>query len=237
MSNFKSAVLSVVGSRLLSKATVLSNEAVGNDFRKIEIKSDSLKNSSWRAGSKIQIDTGEWNLRTYTPLSLDSEKGLLSFLAFLPGTGPGAQWAKSVKPGSETHFKGPDGSIDFSQGLKSLMVFGDETSFGLAAGIKKTLGTQAKVEFLFEVSSQEGVSTALESLNLDSAILFEKSPGIQVSLELMAALLKLKSENPTCEWTLSGRAQSIQAIRKNLSSAGSKTLTKVYWSEGKTGLD
>jgi ferric-chelate reductase (NADPH) len=240
MSKLKSAVLSLVGPKLLSKAKIFSNEAVGPGFRMITLESDSLHHSTWAAGGKVQINTGEWVMRTYTPLSIDSAKGQMTLLAFVSGAGPGSRWAKSARGGDTTNFKGPDGKIKLPTEGERLVIFGDETSFGLAAGIKRTLGADTVIDFIFEVSSEEISKAALVELRLTNAQLFPKNTGVSVHANLSATLLKLFSKQSGMQCVLSGRAQSIQALRKSLQNAGvqgGQLMTKVYWSEGKVGLD
>jgi ferric-chelate reductase (NADPH) len=240
MSNLKSKILSVVGPSILPKAKVVSNDAIGSNFRMIKFESESLRNSVWSPGSKVQINTGNWNMRTYTPISIDQKNGQMKILVYLTGTGPGSEWAKSLQPGQLTNFKGPDGMVNLSKSSDRVVLFGDETSFGLAAGIKSVLGPEAVIDFIFEVSSPEGSKIALVELNLSNAKTFPKRSGAGVVPALSEAILQLHRASNGIQFILSGRAQSIQMVRTTLQGAGlngSQMLVKVYWSQGKAGLD
>src|SRR5947208_11720096 len=71
--------------------------------------------------------------RTYTPMSWDAVNGRTRMLTFAHGDGPGSRWASGLREDDTCQFFGPRHSLDLS-GLESpVVLFGDETSFGLAA--------------------------------------------------------------------------------------------------------
>ena len=254
MANFKSAVLSLVGPRLLAKARVTSNLALGESFRHITIESDAFANMTWNPGAKIQLNTGQWEMRTYTPISIDPAKLQLEFVAYLAGMGPGAEWAKSARAGDIINIKGPDGSLRLSPQAGRIVVFGDETAFGLAHGIHRSLSISAEgpakvshpidVHFVFEVTSPDRSKPALEHLGLNGAQLFPKDHGDgfegNIDRKLQALLLEFAKKDGLAQVILAGRAKSIQALRKAALASGvssRKLITKVYWAEGRSGLE
>jgi ferric-chelate reductase (NADPH) len=238
MADVKSAILSVIGSKVLSKAKVVLNETVSEHFHFIDLESESLVSCVFMSGRKIQIDTGDWVLRTYTPISIDSKRGVVRVLAFLPGKGPGSAWAQSVKVGTSTHFKGPDGSKSLHPDSTSLSVFGDETTFGLAIGLDQTSGRQNSSHFAFEVSKIKESETVLQTLGLKNYSLHEKSSSF--NLEFLKLHTQSVSDPNHHQWVIAGKAQTIQTIRSHLKSLNapmSQLITKAYWAEGKKGLD
>ena len=239
MANLKSAILSVIGPKFLSEARITSNAPIGEDFRLIEFESRSLLNVAWVPGAKVQINTGSWVLRTYTPISIDPEQGRMKVLAFLPGRGPAAGWAKTTQAGDATHFKGPDGELKIADSQAPLVIFGDETAIGLAIGVREKFKAKRSVKLVLEVTSTEGAQKALRQIGIEDADLFEKGEGSTVDAELLKRLATL-SKTATTQFLLAGRAQSIQAVRTYLKQAQvphSAAITKVYWSEGRAGLD
>jgi hypothetical protein len=57
-------------------ARVVEIENIG-PYRLVTLGGDALRNASWRAGDKIQIQLGGCVQRTYTPLDWDVDNGRL----------------------------------------------------------------------------------------------------------------------------------------------------------------
>jgi ferric-chelate reductase (NADPH) len=238
MADVKSAILGVIGSKILTKAKVVLNETVSEHFHFIDLESESLVGTVFMPGRKIQIDTGNWVLRTYTPFSIDSKRGVVRVLAYLSGKGPGSAWAQSVKPGSATHFKGPDGSKSLPPDTASLSVFGDETTFGLAYGLDQSFGQQKLSHFAFEVSQSKEAETVLQTLGLKNYSLHEKPASF--SAEFLKSHLQSITDLRHHQWIIAGKVQTIQTLRSQLQSFNApmtQLITKAYWAEGKKGLD
>ena len=107
----KRAVLNVVGPRLLLSARIAEVHEASENFRFIDIESEAFKSMVLRPGEKVQINTGAWCLRTYTPLSLDAEEGRLGILAYVHGQGPGSRWAAQARAGDPCQLLGPRPSL------------------------------------------------------------------------------------------------------------------------------
>lgn len=239
MSKLKSAILSVVGPRLFPEAKICSNQELGEHFRLIEMESESLMRLAWSPGDRVQVNTGDWRLRTYTPLVIDTRRARMQILTFLPGHGPGSAWASSAKMNDVVKFKGPDGSIQISDLKKPILLFGDETSLGLAAGLSRHCGKRQGVQFVFEVSAQDEVRRVLENVGVDEARLAPKVDGVAIHSEVLDRIFEYGDALKSYQVILSGRAQSIQVLRTQLrKTVPSLSITvKPYWSQGKTGLD
>jgi NADPH-dependent ferric siderophore reductase len=240
MPDIKRMLISVIGPRLLPVARIVGNEAVSPHFRCIELESESLSGSLWEAGSKVQINTGDWMMRTYTPLSIDPAKARMTILAFLPGHGPGSAWASSAKPGDTTQFVSPQSSIKVSKLEPPVVLFGDETAFGLALSLKTQLGTQGVLGLFLEVSSPQESQQVLSRFGIDDAVFYQKNEDLTIASQIVESLQKTSGGLKDCQIVLAGRAQSIQTIRAQLKSAqipAARMTTKAYWSQGKAGLD
>ncbi|RYZ71034.1 MAG: siderophore-interacting protein, partial [Proteobacteria bacterium] len=155
MASLKQTILGWVGDKFLETATVSSVESVSENFRIITLHAAALTKVRWASGGKIQINVGEWNVRTYTPVSIDSETGQLRIVAYLHGKGPGSRWASEIKVGDECQYLGPRESLAPDSKLKPVVVFGDETSLGLAATCRKLGGENSHYHFVFEVTDVE----------------------------------------------------------------------------------
>lgn len=200
---------------IFTSARVARTERVAETFRLIDLEMETI----WRAGDKLQIETGFFDLRTYTPLMTAPHR--LRLLTYLHGNGPGSQWAASVKAGAQIRVKGPARSVEiYEEGGGAF--FGDETSFAVAShtGCEK---------FVFEVDCLEDARAALDAVEIGKATLIEKERD-GAHLERCATALGNEARY------LVGNAQSIRTVRSLLADR-SQVRTKAYWSPGKKGFD
>lgn len=202
-------------------------ETLSPHFRLIDLEGKALRGVAWMPGQKLQVMLGAGLLaRTYTPMLWDAERGATRLLAYAHGDGPGSHWGSNIAPGDSVSFFGPRRSLDAS-GLVSLTLFGDETSFALAAA----LGMAAR--FVFEVKSAAECRPVLDALGLGNATMVERQPD-DTHLETIEAALEGE------HFILTGRASAIQRLSRTLKVRGtpsSAIRAKAYWAPGKRGLD
>jgi ferric-chelate reductase (NADPH) len=238
MSALKRTILSVVGPHVLSEGRVADVNEVSEHFRFIDIESAIFKTAVLRPGEKVQINTGDWNLRTYTPISINSESARLGILAFIHGKGPGSLWAAMAQVGDSCFFLGPRPSLKLPESEEPLVFYGDETAIAAATSLKRRFEIGKIAKFIFEVSNPEEVRSIVDDLGLTNVEITQKSSsGIVSEIAFEAVTANVKN---SCQIILAGRAQSIQQVRRRLDSLSfpkAKITTKVYWSEGKAGLD
>lgn len=216
---------------------VLSVEDIGSAFRLLALGGEALRGVDWTAGDKIQIQMGRWTQRTYTPMSWDAEHGTTRILLNLHTDGPGGQWARSVRAGDDCIVFGPRSSLDLQKVRAPAILFGDETSFGLAAALS---GQVPGVPLLFEVASAPEARAALDRLALHGAQLHVRLPGDAHWPGLAEALSVWLQSHPAADLVLTGKARSIQHMQRTIrtqSIACGRCLAKAYWAPGKTGLD
>ncbi|HVK60712.1 MAG TPA: hypothetical protein VM432_04140, partial [Bdellovibrionales bacterium] len=109
-------------------------------------------------------------------------------------------------------------------------------AIGLATSLKRRHSNPVK--FICEASSPKEVEGILRDVGLDDSIVFAKSTDDVVPFETVETLKGLSRDG--AHVILAGRAQSIQQMKIHLKSWAfpmSNVTTKVYWSEGKRGLD
>jgi NADPH-dependent ferric siderophore reductase len=223
---------------LMRSAQVSSVTTLSENFRLIDLRGEALKAASWSPGDKIQIKLdGGLATRTYTPLHWDEAAGATRIVAYCHGAGPGSAWARAVQVGDERAIFGPRGSLDLGQLGAAPILFGDETSFGLAAAL---LGAEpaSGARFVFEVNSASESRSVLAALGLPHSALIERRPDDAHQNEVAAAIASLASATTT--FVLSGKAQRIQHLSRALKSQGvarRRLRSKAYWSPGKVGLD
>jgi ferric-chelate reductase (NADPH) len=236
MAGVKKTILSFIGSKILTPAKISSTRNISAAFRMITLGSPAFTGAAWQPGQKLQINTGDWDVRTYTPLSLDPKAGEIKILAFLHGDGPGATWAKNVKGGDLCDVLGPRPSLAVSDFSRPVILFGDETSLAVASTI---VPLHKDSKFIFEASSVDEVNAILQEIGIPQSGVVPKSAE-DGHLEEAFGLIKRWAINQDYQLVLTGKAQSIQKIRnlikeEHLPFTSSKV--KAYWSEGKEGLD
>ncbi len=237
MSLFKRKILNLIGDRLMTQARVADVIEVSKNFRFIDLESEAFKNIKFNPGEKIQINIGDWQMRTYTPHSLDQELGRLGILAYINGQGPGSKWVSTVKSGDACQIFGPRTSLRLPMKTSSLLLLGDETTIAMAASLRHQF-SYSETKYIIEANDPQEVQSVIQDLGLQNVEVFLKSSANTISEEVFQSLHQkaLKCE----QVLLVGKAESIQHLRGKLKTAGlplSKIRTKVYWSEGKVGLD
>jgi NADPH-dependent ferric siderophore reductase len=223
---------------LMRSARVAAVETLSPHFRLADLEGEALRNVAWTPGQKIQVSIGSGlTARTYTPMSWDPDRGRTRILTFAHGDAPGSRWARALREGDTCQFFGPRRSLDLS-GLESpLVLFGDETSFGLAAALRGRAQGAGAI-YAFEVSDIAASRHVAEAIGLGQATLIERSAGDAHLASTEAEVLRSAANG--AHFVLTGKASSIQRVSRALKAAGvvsSRMKTKAYWAPGKAGLD
>jgi NADPH-dependent ferric siderophore reductase len=221
-------------------ADVRAVSTVAENFRLLTLGGEALQRAAWVPGQKVQLLLGGWVQRTFTPLAWDAVNGTAQLLAYIHGESPASDWARRLALGQPCAVFGPRGSLDLNALVRPGLLFGDETSFGLAHALRFTAPGAADVEIVLEVSSQPAARAALEALGVSGAHLIERRPDDAHLVEVEALIADLREKHSIEGWVLSGKASSIQALTKLLRRLGaikSRIQSKAYWAPGKVGLD
>lgn len=224
----------------MKSATVSECRVLGEQFRLVTLSGDALRGVKWTPGQKIQVALGSWAYRTFTPLSWDAEHGSTQLLLFLHGEAPAAAWGQALKVGDSCTLFGPRDSLDLSALDRPALVFGDETSFGLAHALRFTPKGAEGVRTLFEVSSKEVAQGILEHLGIVDAEVIERRSDDAHLNEIERVAVDQLQARAIQSWALSGKASSIQRLSKRLRALGvsrGRIRTRAYWAPGKVGLD
>lgn len=222
-----SVVAGWVDKLLFTVARVARTEDVGEQFRIITLEGAALAKSPATPGDKIQVRAAGLALRTYTPVA--GEQGRVKLLAYLHGSGPGTRWARTVQSGDDCSFFGPRGSVALADIAGPIVLFGDETSFGVGAALAGLRPGANRL--VFEVGSRATV----DALELPARTV-ERAPDGSHLRKASDYLLEAGNE---ATLVLTGRASSIKTVRQHLREAGltAKIKAKAYWADGRTGLD
>lgn len=226
MSTVKKILVKILGPIILSKSKIVSNEQLSPHFHLLTIQGRNLK-KEWIPGQKIQIQLKDDQMRSYTPCSWDSKAGVMQTLVYMHGKGPGALWARDAKAQNKVTVLGPKKSLKLEEEAKSVVFFGDETTFGLAHAIKKNM-PDIKFHFFLEANDTDESSSILKRFGLEEALLVSVGQLDLIGQEIS----KLYLEDNSKRIVLSGKQQSIVALREKLYSKNIPAAsigTKVYW--------
>jgi ferric-chelate reductase (NADPH) len=212
-------------------ARITQARDVGHGVRSIVLAGTHLRDASWTPGDKIQLLLPTKDVRTFTPTRFAN--GELELITFDHGDAPGSTWARRAKVGDELRFFGPQRSL--ARGARATVLFGDETSYGLA--IAFAAAAKEPLACVFEVGS-DAQAQVVGELGIGGATCIVRSARDghvgEVAGAIASAMRAARSE-----LVMSGRAQSIKLVRDRLRSLGvtEKPDNKAYWSVGKVGLD
>lgn len=223
---------------LMKRATVVATESLADGFRLLTLEGAAFKGVAWTPGQKMQVAMGSaFVARTYTPIEWDASAGRFCILAYAHGDGPGSAWTRAVEPGDECDVFGPRSSLDASRMTEPLVVFGDETSMGLAHALTSEHRNRSCACY-FEVGDMESARRVMARLAIGDAALFPRRDGDAHLEEMEAVLPALASAGAA--FILTGKAGTIQRLRQGLKRqavAAARIIAKAYWAPGKTGLD
>jgi NADPH-dependent ferric siderophore reductase len=219
-------------------ARVAAAETLSPHFRLVELEGVALRNVAWAVGQKVQVAMGKGlTARTYTPMSWDAGRGATRILTFSHGVGPGSRWATGLHVGNTCQFFGPRRSLDLTRLETPVVLFGDETSFGLGAALRDSLLGGGATSVL-EVSDLTESGPVLKAIGLGDATVIERTAGETHLAGAETELARLAASG--AHFILTGRAASIQHMSRALRAAGvgsTRVKAKAYWAPGKSGLD
>lgn len=236
---FESSVFERLVKRVfLRNVEITGVEDVSETYRLVEIGGEALKGLSWRPGNQIQIGVGpKFANRAYTPIDWDTATGRLRFLAYLHSDTPGCNWLRSALPGQPCDILGPKRSLELAPNDGAPLLFGDETCLGLARAFRGGL-QGAAARFIFEVGNVVAARAVLARLDIGDALLVERLPDGSHLHEAARVVLAASERHESI--VLAGKAQSIQAVKSALKTAGidqRRVKAKAYWAPGKVGMD
>jgi ferric-chelate reductase (NADPH) len=224
----------------MKRAMVSESRVLDGGFRLVTLSGDSLRGVRWTPGQKVQVALGGWAYRTYTPLSWDAVHGSTQLLVFLHGAAPGAAWGRALKEGDSCAMFGPHDSLDLNTLGRPALLFGDETSFGLAYAMRFTPQGVEEVRVVLEVTSKKIAEGVLGQLGITNAELVERRSDDSHLSEVENLAVTHLQDSSIKSGALSGKASSIQRLNKRLRSLGLSSRqirTRAYWAPGKVGLD
>ncbi|HKP58639.1 MAG TPA: hypothetical protein VJV78_18060 [Polyangiales bacterium] len=240
MTSFQARFRDKIGQLFGKELSVDEVRDLSPHFRRVRISAPWLRTAAVSAGDKLQIMIAECGPRTYSPFGHDSAAGALELLAYVHGETSTATWVRALVPGARFHAMGPRGSLALSSLPGPVVLFGDETSFGVATALRQARGSSNGLSFVFECSHADEARTVLADIGLDGCSVVERQSARAHARAVEGQLRAALAQHPSAHLVLTGHAQMIQALRAALKAepaayAGQKV--KAYWADGKRGLD
>lgn len=222
---------SAVGPRL----TVLAAVYLTPTIKQIRFKGDISKMTFLIGGASV-IRVSDTEYRNYTISGYDIDKGILEIIFHLHGNGVGSFYTDALKPGDQLHVSSARGRAVYDPKVKQYLIFGDETSLGLACSLLALLRkNEHDFHFYFELDQQNEYAPKL--LNFNNYTVFPKN-GFFKDEKLIKELPLFQSVGwQAANFVLTGNARSVQMLRNALKKgATGKVFAQGYWLEGKKGL-
>ncbi|WAJ44342.1 siderophore-interacting protein [Mycobacterium sp. Aquia_216] len=231
-----SRLSNLISDIVLTPVDVIEVESLASRFTRVRLQSQAFEQQRWATGDKLQfrVRPGSVDLRTYTPINWDAERGTTDLIAFDHGEGPGARWFDRARSGDVCEVFGPSRSIDLSDTASDVVFIGDETSIALAHTLREN---NPAARYLFETEDPHSLRSALTALGFPECEIMVKSTDRHALLESARAVGETFSE--TFDLVVSGDAATVSAVRRANRSWDHLTpriKARAYWAKGRTGL-
>lgn len=209
-------------------------------LKRVRLEGD-LRKTAFIAGNVVEFRISDTEYRHYTPSYYDTVNGICDIVFYLHDCGEGSRWAEALDTGDKVKLIGPGNRMNFRPEFREHFVFGDETSLGLMTAIETASKEEERSFFGLAELDREHLfwtdffkNTGVKAV--ESSMEHPAGPAIAMLEEWEPSFWEVSGD--TCFY-LTGRAKSIQSMRKYLLSkgiSGKRIYTYPYWAEGKKGL-
>ena len=216
--------------RLFIQGTAIAAEPITPRMRRITIAAPGL---DWTPGQHIRlVAEGLVTRRTYSVWDYDGSS--LELYVLDHGDGPGARWARSVRPDQEVLFTKPEGNLVTRPSAYHLFA-GDETAAVAFGPMLCALGEDPSVYGVIEADAPA------DRLPIDLTWRFREGASAASSSTLVQAVRELDLPDEPGTAYLAGEARTVQAVRAHLVRERGwprrSVITKPFWTPGKTGME
>jgi len=229
------AMEGLIGSKMpLMK--VVETTYLNANIKKIRFQGD-LSGMNFQLGYAVIIRVSDTEFRNYTASFSDIESGIMEIIFHLHGNAPGSVFVNNLSVGDELRISMPRGQKQYDPRVKKQLIFGDETSLGLACSFLPFFKrNRHSFQFYFELD--EANVAVLPLLGLENYTVFPKNDLFRNEQWINDLPLFKTFDVQAGNIVLTGNVKSVQTFRKALKNKNTsgKIFTKGYWLEGKTGL-
>lgn len=157
----------------LPLAEITETVFLSPSIRKIRCSGD-LINLNFAVGSYIDFRVSDTEARRYTASYSDSENGILEFVVHVHGNGSGSHFMNNLKVGDKIKLNKPRSYNYYDKSAENFVIFGDETSLGLARSFLPVLKkNKHPFQFYFELDDEN--KNVPELLGMESYTVFPKN--------------------------------------------------------------
>ncbi|GLU57442.1 FAD-binding oxidoreductase [Dyadobacter frigoris] len=160
---------SAAGPRL----TILEADYITPAIKKIRFHGDISKMSFLIGGASV-IRVSDTDYRNYTVAGHNIEKGILEIVFHIHGNGVGSRYIDTLKTGDGLYISSSRGRAAYDPKVKRYLIFGDETSLGLACSLLHFL-KKNKHHFHFYFELEEVNQNVPQSLGFENFTVFPKN--------------------------------------------------------------
>jgi NADPH-dependent ferric siderophore reductase len=215
--------------RLFVRGTVTTTDLVTPRMRRITIAAPGLE---WTPGQHVRVAAdGLLTRRTYSVWDYDGSALELRVLEH--GEGPGARWARTVRPGQEVVFGRPEGTL-VTRPSEYHVFAGEETAAVAFGAMLRALG-DAPAYGVIEAD------TPADRLPVDLTWCFREGAPAASSATLVEAVRALDLPAAPGTAYVAGEARTVQAVRDHLVRERGwprrSVVTKPFWTPGKKGME
>ncbi len=231
--------MEVVFSKMIHPVEVLSVKNIAPALKSI-VMEGNFTGVKFKAGNVIEFRINSKEYRHYTASRFDTEKGICEMLIYLHGHGDGSKWIDNLQVGDSLKLMGPGGKIAYLDDREHHFIFGDETSLGLLLSIQEEANRKGHRHFgLAELEEKHKDWPALLGVSAEVVPKSFEHPAAPAWDKLESMEDEFWAQWQEAAFYLTGRAKSIQAVRKVLIAHGismKQIKTEPYWAERKKGL-
>lgn len=218
-----------------SSMVVTKVEFLSDTVKKIQFKGN-FKKLNFGVGSFIDFRVSDTEARRYTVSYVDATRGILELIAHLHGEAPGSRFMSKLGIDDKVDVNPPRAYKYYDPSAEKYVIFGDETSLGLACSFLPVL-IENRHQFQFYLELEEKNKNVAELLQLQNCRVFEKNGAFSDEKWIEELPVVQSSEWQQSNFVLTGNALSVRAFRKVLKARNKgKIVSHGYWLKGKKGL-
>lgn len=222
---------SLVGQR----AEVVTSTYLSPYLKKVRFQAN-ISRMNFQIGYASVIRVSETEYRNYTVAHHDTSTGTVDIIFHIHGNGPGSEYADSLTAGDELYISSPRGRKVYDPKVHQQLLFGDETSLGLACALLPTL-KQSGHSFQFYLELDEANRDVPAMLGLENYNIYTKDGSFSDKKWIHGLPVFQNSDWAQASYILTGNVNSIQTFRKVLKNMDAGRIhAQGYWLAGKKGL-
>lgn len=231
---------------LLLPARVHTVEQVAPRLRHFILTGPALAGLAWQPGQHVRLQVGaaptaDWligTLRTYSIWKYDGRS--IELIVYDHGSGPGAHWARTARPGDELRLLKPEGRFTTTPAGYHLFA-GEETAQVAYRAMLRALPRASPVFGRLEVDSPEERLDLGHDPNWDLDWTYRQGRPAASAQTLLDTIRGLDLPAEPGMAYLAGETRTIQLIRRHLVEERHwprrNVRTKPFWTPGRKGLD